>query len=257
MEERPGTVQSVERAFRLLELLADSGGQRTLRELSSSSGLAPATTHRLLHTLAARGYVRQVEGRRYALGAALLVLGNATSRLLAALAQPYLAEIADLSGETTNLAIMEDDHVVYVAQAAGRHRMRMFTEVGRRVLPHSTAVGKVLMAWKPEDEVRRVTERFGLPQRTAHTHTQADTFIRELGRVRQRGYALDDEEEEEGVRCVAVPVGPGPTAVMALSVSAPATRMPRHDHALIAQMTRTGERLRAALDDQEDTGSAL
>jgi len=220
-----GTVQSVDRALLLLELLAQSGGRLAITELAARSGLSLATVHRLLASLSARGYVRQDPDRRYALGTALLPLGDAATRLLSSWAMPFLHQLAESSGETSNLAVLEDDHVIYVAQAPGRHRMRMFTEVGRRVLPHSTAVGKVLLAWQDEEQVRRVLTRLGLPSRTSSTVTSPTAFRAELAGVRERGWAVDDEEEELGVRCLAVPVGPGPGAVAALSVSAPASRL--------------------------------
>ena len=218
-------VQSVDRALVLLEVLAQGGGRLPITELSSRSGLSLGTVHRLLASLAARGYVRQDPDRRYALGTALLPLGDAATRLLGSWAQPFLSQLAERCGETANLAVLEDDHVIYVAQAAGRHRMRMFTEVGRRVLPHSTAVGKVLLAWQDPDHVRRVLVRLGLPGRTPNTLTTLAAFGEELSEVRERGWAVDDEEEEPGVRCLAVPVGPGERAVAAVSVSAPASRL--------------------------------
>lgn len=241
-------VQSVERALSLLDVLAGSSRRLSLGEIAAAAGLPPSTAHRLLQTLAVRAFVQQDADRRYLLGSALLGLGNSAARLLAANAQPYLEEIADFSGETTNLALMEDDRIAYVAQAAGRHRMRMFTEIGRRVLPHSTAVGKVLLAWKPEDQARRVLGRFGLPQRTAHTITDVEGFLAELAKVRNRGFAVDDEEEEEGVRCIAVPVGPGAGAYSSISVSAPAGRMPDIPLPLIGYMTEVGAQLRSAGD---------
>ncbi len=128
--------------------------------------------------------------------------------MLSSWALPFLSQLAEQCGETSNLAVLENDHLIYVAQAAGRHRMRMFTEVGRRVLPHSTALGKVL-AWQDDDHVRRVVTRLGLPPRNANTLTTLADFREELMAVRERGWALDDEEEELGVRCMAVPVGPG------------------------------------------------
>lgn len=252
---RSESVQSVERALSLLELLADHGGRLTLAEIAAASQLPPPTAHRLLQTLAAQAYVRQDDDRRYALGTALLGLGHAAGRLIASHSQAALGEIADFSGETTNLAMMEDDRVVYLAQATGRHRMRMFTEVGRRVLPHSTAVGKVLLAWQPESAIRQVLDRFGLPRRTARTVTDAEQFLRELVRVRQRGYAIDDEEEEEGVRCVAVPVGPGPDAFLSISVSAPASRLSRHHRQLIDRMTEAGQQLHRSLREARGTTS--
>jgi IclR family acetate operon transcriptional repressor len=219
------TVQSVDRALLLLELLAQSGGRLAISDLAARSGLSLGTVHRLLASLTARGYVRQDPDRRYALGTALLPLGDAATRLLSSWAMPFLSQLAEQCGETSNLAVLEDDHVTYVAQAPGRHRMRMFTEVGRRVLPHSTAVGKVLLAWQDEEQVRRTLTRLGLPARTPSTLTSLAAFSAELAVVRERGWAVDDEEEEVGVRCMAVPVGPGPGAVAAVSVSAPATRL--------------------------------
>ncbi|MBC7375294.1 MAG: IclR family transcriptional regulator [Frankiales bacterium] len=226
VERAPGaTVQSVDRALLLLELLAQAGGRLPITELAQRSDLSLATAHRLLASLSVRGYVRQDADRRYALGTALLPLGDAATRLLSSWAIPFLAQLAEQCGETANLAVLEDDHVIYVAQAPGRHRMRMFTEVGRRVLPHSTAVGKVLLAWQDDEHVRRVLTRLGLPVRTPNTLTTLAAFRAELALVRERGWAVDDEEEEPGVRCIAVPVGPGPAALVAVSVSAPASRL--------------------------------
>lgn len=242
-----GGVQSVERSFALLELLARAGGRLPLSDLAERSGLPLGTVHRLLQTLAGGGYVRQDADRRYALGTALLPLGNAATRLLGSWAQPYLGRLVEVSGETSNLAVLEDDRIVYLAQSPGRHRVRMFTEVGRRVLPHSTAVGKVLMAWQDESQVRRVMARLGLPRHTARTITDPATFLLELARVREQGYAVDDEEEEDGVRCLAVPVGPGATAVAAVSVSGPASRVLREDPALVAAMRVVADELGASL----------
>ena len=218
-------MQSVDRALQLLEVLAHGGGRLPITELAARTGLSLGTVHRLLASLAARGYVRQEPDRRYALGTALLPLGDAATRLLSSWALPYLSQLAEQCGETANLAVLEDDHVIYVAQAPGRHRMRMFTEVGRRVLPHSTAVGKVLLAWQDPDHVRRIVTRLGLPGHTPRTLTSLAAFGEELAVVRERGWAVDDEEEELGVRCMAVPVGPGEGAVAALSVSGPASRV--------------------------------
>ena len=220
-----GGVQAVERALPLLEALAQAGGRLTITELATRSGLSLGTVHRLLASLLSRGYVRQELDRRYALGTALLPLGDAATRLLGGWAQPFLVRLVEVSGETANLAVLEDDRVLYLAQAPGRHRMRMFTEVGRRVLPHTTAVGKVLMAWQDEAQVRRALARLGLPPHTPRSITTPQAFLFELARVRRDGWAMDDEEEEEGVRCLAVPVGPGERAVAAVSVSAPASRL--------------------------------
>lgn len=130
-----GGVQSLERAFDLLERMADAGGEVGLSELSASSGLPLPTIHRLMRTLVVCGYVRQQSNRRYALGPRLIRLGESASRLLGTWARPYLARLVEETGETANMALLDGDEIVYVAQVPSKHSMRMFTEVGRRVLP--------------------------------------------------------------------------------------------------------------------------
>jgi IclR family acetate operon transcriptional repressor len=217
-------VQSLDRAFRLLELMADAGGEVALSSLARASGLPVSSIHRLVRTLAARGYVRQMPSRRYALGPRLIHLGEVASRTLGALARPHLARLVDAVGETANLALLDGDRVVYAAQVPSRHSMRMFTEVGRRVPVHCTGVGKALLATLPEDEVRQLLARVGMPARTPNTLTDAEVLVAELAQIRSSGYAVDDGEQEAGVRCVAVTV-PGGAPFAAISVSGPGGRL--------------------------------
>jgi len=221
---RDGGVQSLQRAFELLEHLADTGGEASLSELATLSGLPMPTIHRLIRTLVDLGYVRQNTNRRYALGARLIRLGENASMQFGAWARPLLAELVEEVGETANLAVLERDEVVYVAQVPSKHSMRMFTEVGRRVYPHCTGVGKALLSQLSDDEVRRIVARTGMPAQTANTITEPDGLIADLDLIRRRGYSVDDGEQEIGVRCFAVPVpnAPAPTAV---SVSGPAARV--------------------------------
>ncbi len=219
-----GGVQSLERAFDLLERMADAGGEVGLSELSGSSGLPLPTIHRLMRTLVACGYVRQQPNRRYALGPRLIRLGESSSRLLGTWARPHLARLVEESGETANMALLDGDEVVYVAQVPSRHSMRMFTEVGRRVLPHSTGVGKALLANTPDAEVRALLARTGMPAATEKTLTTAEGFLSALAEVRGAGYAVDDNEQEIGVRCIAVTVPDSPTPA-AISISGPAGRV--------------------------------
>ncbi|MEU2604188.1 IclR family transcriptional regulator [Streptomyces albus] len=219
-----GGVQSLERAFDLLERMADAGGEVGLSELSTVSGLPLPTIHRLMRTLVSCGYVRQQPNRRYALGPRLIRLGESASRLLGTWARPYLARLVEETGETANMAMLDGDEVVYVAQVPSRHSMRMFTEVGRRVLPHSTGVGKVLLAHTPEDQVRALLGRTGMPAATEKTITTPEGFLEALAHVREAGYATDDNEQEIGVRCIAVSVPDSPTAA-AISISGPAGRV--------------------------------
>ncbi|ASR34723.1 IclR family transcriptional regulator [Prauserella marina] len=241
-----GGVQSLQRAFELLERLADAGGEASLSELATSSGLPMPTIHRLIRTLVALGYVRQNINRRYALGARLIRLGEHASLQFGTWARPLLAELVDEVGETANLAVLERDEVVYVAQVPSRHSMRMFTEVGRRLLPHGTGVGKAILATLPSEEVRALLGRTGMPAYTEHTHTDVDRFQRHLARIDKQGYALDESEQELGVRCVAVPIADAPTPT-AISVSGPEGRLTKEAVTRIAPVV---QRVATALSAQ-------
>jgi IclR family acetate operon transcriptional repressor len=219
-----GGVQSVERAFRLLELLADTHGGSSLNELSAIVGLPVTTCHRLLKTLASLGYVRQLPSRRYGLGLGMTRLSRHADLQLGVLARPYLERIVAETGETANMALLDGDRVAYVAQAPSPHAMRMFTEVGHRAFTHSTGVGKAILSMLDGASVRRIVTRAGMPRATAATIVEFDVLERELELIRERGYALDDGEQELGVRCYAVPLIGLPVPV-AISVSGPGVRL--------------------------------
>lgn len=233
--EGGGGVQSLQRAFELLEGLADTGGEASLSELAATTGLPMPTIHRLIRTLVGLGYVRQNTNRRYALGSRLIRLGENASKQFGTWARPYLMQLVDEIGETANLAVLERDEVVYVAQVPSRHSMRMFTEVGRRLLPHGTGVGKAMLSQLPPDEVREVLKRTGMPAYTPHTHTDPDELITHLADVAAQGYALDESEQELGVRCIAVPLTGSPVPA-AVSVSGPEGRLTQETAARIAPL---------------------
>ena len=217
-------IQSLDRATGLLEILAEAPAGAPLSVLAAASGLPPSTVHRLLGAMVGQGWVRRLPGRTYALGPRLIHLGERASRTLGSLARPHLARLVDEIGETANLALLDGDRVVYAAQVPGRHAMRMFTEVGRRVRLHSTGVGKVLLAQLPAEGARALLLHAGMPARTPRTVTDVDRLLAELPTIRAQGYAVDDGEQETGVRCLAVPVPAGGDA--ALSVSGPEGRLP-------------------------------
>lgn len=244
---RAGGVQSIERAFGLLEAMADEGGMMGLSQLAAASGLPLPTIHRLVRTLVDLGYLRQEPSRQYVLGPRLIRLGETSSHMLSIWARPHLARLVDELGESANLAMLDGDQIVYVAQVQSRHSMRMFTEVGRRVLPHCTAVGKAILADFPESQVRELLHRTGMPRHTDNTITDPDEFARQLAKAAADGFAMDEGEQELGVRCVAVAVPDAPTR-LAMSVSGPAGRMTEE---LVARavplLTSAGEALSADL----------
>lgn len=221
---RPNGVQSVARVLDVLEIVADGGGNMGLSEIAAASGLPSPTIHRLVRTLVDRGYMRQLPNRRYSLGSRLIPLGEAAEANLGTWARPVLEDLVDKLGESVNLAVLDGDQIMYIGQVPSRNSMRMFTEVGRRVPAHCTGVGKAVLSHLPDEQIRALVARTGLPAKTPHTITDPEELVVAVHRVRGQGYAIDEGEQELGVRCVAVPV-PGARSRMAISVSGPAPRM--------------------------------
>ncbi|MGH3367118.1 MAG: IclR family transcriptional regulator [Nocardioidaceae bacterium] len=233
--ERAAGVQSVDRAFVLLELTAAAEGGAGLSQLADASGLPVPTIHRIMGSLVESGHVLKLSSRRYALGPRMVSMGESAARTLEGWTQPHLATLAEATGETANMAMLDRSHVVYIAQATSRrHTVRMFTDVGSRVLAHCTAVGKLLLAQLPSDRARAAVAAAGMPAHTDRTITDPAVLDKELDRIRQAGYAVDDEEHELGVRCAAVAV-PGLSAT-ALSVSGPAGRLTEQSVAAVVPM---------------------
>jgi len=221
---RAGGVQSLERAFGILETMADAGGTLGLSQLATRADLPLPTVHRFVRTLVDLGYLRQEPSRQYALGPRLIWLGESSARMLGTWAQPYLSDLVDSLGESANLAMLDGEQIVYVGQVQSRQSMRMFTEVGRRVSPHCTAVGKALLALIDPADVQALLRRTGMHAHTEHTITDPQAFAAVLEQVQEQGYATDKGEQELGVCCIAVAVPRAPSRI-ALSVSGPATRM--------------------------------
>lgn len=222
--EGTGGVQSVGRAFEILEVIAAQGGELSLSEIAASVGLPAPSAHRLLRTLVSLGYLRQETTRRYALAPRLIRLGEAAAKQFGAWGYPILTGLMDTIGESANMAILDGSNAIYVAQVAGRHSMRMFTEVGRRVPLHATGVGKALLTQLPDDEILRILDLAGMPTVTPHTITDPAVMLQDVRASRIRGYSTDDGEQEVGVSCVSVPV-PNAPALTAISISAPTPRM--------------------------------
>ena len=219
-----GGVQSVERVFHLLEVIARAGGQMSLSELSQAVELPLPTIHRLLRTMVGPGYIRQLPDRSYALGPRLIWLGDAATRQLGPSSQPILQRLADELGESANMAVLDGQMIVYIGQVQSTRSMRMFTEVGRRAYPHATGVGKAILATMTDAEVERIITATGMPQPTPKTAGTPQELFERLETVRADGFAIDDEEQEMGVRCYSLAV-PSDRPHVAISVSGPRSRV--------------------------------
>jgi IclR family KDG regulon transcriptional repressor len=223
------SVQAVDRALAILEALAESDRTVGLVELAARVRLHPSTVHRLLSSLARRGFaVQDPESGRYRLGIRAFQVGTAAIQQveLRDVARPHLRWLMEATQETANLAVLMDGEVVYIDQVESRNLVRMFTRVGRRVPAHCTGVGKVLLAGLGDREALSLVAASGLPRFTPHTIVDSRHLLRVLRKVREMGFALDNEEREVGVRCVAAPVQDHEGRVVAaVSISGPSSRI--------------------------------
>jgi len=245
------SVQSVDRALDLLEALTGADGEVTITALAGRTKLHVSTVHRLLATLLRRGYVRQnPDTSRYYAGAKLAAFGDGRSRFneLRLAARPVLQALVDLTRETANLSVLDDTAAVYIETAASPQVVRLFTVVGNRVPLHATGAGKALLAALPAARREALLDRTTLAPHTPKTIVDRASLARALEAARTNGYALDDEEFDEGVRCIAVALGPAGAPIAALSISGPASRLTRQRCLeFVPQLSRCAQELAEAV----------
>ncbi|MBX6394364.1 MAG: IclR family transcriptional regulator [Alicyclobacillaceae bacterium] len=223
------TVKSVDRALRILEQVSRYKEGVGITELAADVDMYKSTVHRLLTTLLNRGYVEQdVKTGRYKLGYKILEMA---SRLLGNLdirkeARPYLEDLANYTNEVVHLVVLDHGEAVYIEKVEGSETIRMHSRVGARAPVHCTGVGKAILAFLPEEEVLEIIDKHGLEPHTPYTITEWPRLRDELQRVRESGFAVDWEENELGIVCVAAPIWDHTGRVCAaVSVSAPKMRM--------------------------------
>ncbi len=216
--------QAVERAFLLLNVIATQGAGRGmgLSELSKATRLHKSTVHRLASVMVKHRFLRQdPETERYRLGLALAELGNLclAEMELRREAIPYLKRLMSTVQETVHLGILDEGQVVYIEKVEYESAVRLYSKVGSRMSTHSSALGKAMLAYSTEEQINCVVE-LGLVAHTPNTITDPHRLRSELLAVRVRGFAVDNEENREGIRCVGAPVfdhNAKPTAAISVS----------------------------------------
>lgn len=230
----------------VLESLVEAGSEATLAELSKRAGLPKPTAHRILHLLGELGYATSEGQGRYSVGPALLGLsGKALSqRQMPRHARKVLMALRDEVGQTVHFAVRSGRQAIYVDKIESRQPYRMASYVGMSIPLHCTSIGKAILGALPPEEAEALLRSGPLEARTANTLTKIDELMDELTRTRTSGYAVDNQENEEGVTCVGAPVYDSVGDVLgAVSVSALTLSL------LAGDLARVATAVRAAADE--------
>ncbi|WP_134685031.1 IclR family transcriptional regulator [Brevibacillus migulae] len=202
-------IQAVERALKILDLFDETETELKITDISERMQLHKSTVHSLLKTLQLHGYIDQnPENGRYRLGMKLFERGNFVIHGLdiRKVAKRYLVDLSLQTGQTTHLVILDDKEGVYIDKVEGQLATILYSRIGRRVPLHSSGAGKVLMAFLKEEEQQKILTGYRYVVHTPNTITNEADFRKELAKVRQAGYSVDNQENEPGVRCIAVPI---------------------------------------------------
>ena len=229
MTKESTTVQSVDRALAILELLQKNVSGLGVTEISHEMGLAKSTIHRMLASLKNKGYVKQDPvTEHYQLGLKLIELGSVVSQSLEirSIAKPFMDNLVKETGETAHLVVLENFEVIYIEKIESPYTIRMYSTIGKRAPIHCTGAGKAILSFLPEEEIKKILDECTLTKYTEKTITDKNKLFDELAVINQRGYSIDDEEHELGIRCVAAPIlNHNKQVVAGLSVAGPNMRM--------------------------------
>lgn len=220
--------QSIHRALRVLEVLVASAPDEALGRLAKKAELSSPTTYRILQALVADGYAMALEGGRYRPGPKILALAGQvmTSMDYSVAARTALLKLQEFTPETVHFGVLSGSHAQYADKIEGRRPYRLASVLGMTLALHSTSIGKVILAFLGEEHARRLLDAEELVAHTPRTITNIDQLMQELQSVRKQGFSIDDEEDREGIRCLAAPVYDQVGAVMGgVSVSAPAVHL--------------------------------
>ncbi|HWB85722.1 MAG TPA: IclR family transcriptional regulator [Bryobacteraceae bacterium] len=253
-------IQVLDRVFRILDILADGAADTTLSEIAAALGLHKSTVHRLLMVLESARFVERNAGTgKYHLGSRVIELGfSAASRLdVYDVARPHLHWLVEETGETAHLAVLRDGEVVSLSDVESRQMVRTPANAGSRTPAHCTALGKAILAFTPPEQIAQFLRGRTLRPVTGRTITSASGLRAELRAVRARGYAVDDEEWEPGLRCIGAPVRDGTGAVIAaISISGPVFRIDQSRLLTLANpVMRAANRVSSSLGYRGSTGN--
>jgi DNA-binding IclR family transcriptional regulator len=221
-------VQALDRAFAVLDLLGESEAPLGLAQVATSLQLHKSTAHRFLMVLERHRMVERTPNGKFRLGLRLFDYGNRAIEQydLRERAQPHLRRLVAETEETAHLCVMESARVIYIDKIEPTRTVRMITRIGATNPLHCTSVGKAILAFLPEEKVTEIMKKVRYERFTHRTIATPEALRTEIEKTRRRGYAVDDEELEEGLRCIAVPVLDAQRQpVAAVSISGPSFRV--------------------------------
>ncbi|WP_198153459.1 IclR family transcriptional regulator [Thalassobacillus sp. C254] len=222
-------VKSVDRALRIISLISKQKEGMGVTELGERLGIGKSSTYKLLSTLTEHGYIEQDEGtKKYRLGYKYLELSALLleSMDIRSLAAPFLKEVEAITNEVVHLVVYDQGEIVYIEKLEGNEILRTHSKVGRRAPVHCTSVGKVILSHLEDREVRNILTKQGMAVHTENTITSIDEFLKEIHKVNKQGFAVEKEENEVGITCIAAPIFDNRGKIAAaVSISGPSIRM--------------------------------
>ncbi len=248
-------VKSAERVLRIFELLERSSEGLTNKEISSTLNYAPSSTIALLQTMEENGYLRVDEQKRYSLGGKLVSLGAvAASRFdIGRMASPYLKHLMQTLGETCFLGVLSKDEIVYIAKENCERTINTNAQIGSRKPVYCTGLGKAFLAFLPPEESRDLMAQLSFKKYTKNTVESVQKLREQIQEFRLWGYTVDDQEIEEDLWCLAVPIYDGyHRMVAAISVSGPKERMMEKKELVRTEMLKAGKSLSQELGYQKE-----
>lgn len=245
-------IQSLDRALKMLDLFDEFHKELKITEISKRMELHKSTVHSLLKTMQSHGYIEQdSESGKYRLGLKLLERGHFVHQTmdLRLIVRPFIEQLSRQTGQTTHLVVLDGREGVYIDKVDGKQAVIRYSHIGKRVQLHSSAVGKVLIAHQPPFIIEQLMQGYEYKKLTAHTIDNPQDFLAEIEKIKAAGYAIDDEENELGVRCFGIPIRDHSGEVKAsISLSLlPARTSEKDIEAYLRLLIKTGEEISAKL----------
>ncbi len=232
-EKQKKIIKSVIKAFDVIDHIALSDKELGVTEISEALNYGVSATYHLLNTLKECNIIEQNQiTKKFKLSLKLWQIGMRAygQNDISVILKPYLRKLKELTGETSNLTILDNNEIVYIAQEESNRLLKMFTKIGVSAPLHCTGAGKILLAYQPKSKQDHILDSIELIKYTNKTITDKDKLIEELELIKKQGYGLDDEEREIGVSCIGAPVfGVNNEIIACISISGPKSRFTKEN----------------------------